>query len=153
MTVHHNLKGATTLTRSRPQKSDLRQLPTEQILSSTANLDQMSSLEIVQLINDEDATVAAAVRRALPQVARAIDVVANGLRHVRQRYQDQEKEQNGGKIRVRQGFGRLLWMPVDQQGLRIRIPAFKSAGFLRRSPSTHSIQFNPPGLVLSFQSS
>jgi N-acetylmuramic acid 6-phosphate etherase len=69
------------LTRSRPQKSDLRQLPTEQILSSTANLDQMSSLEIVQLINDEDATVASAVRRALPQVARAIDVVANGLRH------------------------------------------------------------------------
>jgi len=41
----------------------------------------MSSLEIVQLINDEDATVAAAVRRALPQVARAIDVVADGLRH------------------------------------------------------------------------
>ncbi len=41
----------------------------------------MSSLEIVQLINDEDATVAAAVGRALPQIARAIDVVANGLRH------------------------------------------------------------------------
>jgi len=69
------------LTPSRPQKSDLRQLPTEQILSSTADLDQMSSLEIVQLINDEDATVAAAVRRALPQVARANDVVADGLRH------------------------------------------------------------------------
>ena len=69
------------MTPSRPQKSDLRQLPTEQILSSTADLDQMSSLEIVQLINDEDATVAAAVRRALPQVARAIDVVADGLRH------------------------------------------------------------------------
>ncbi len=41
----------------------------------------MSSLEIVQLINAEDATVAAAVRRALPQIARAIDVVADGLRH------------------------------------------------------------------------
>jgi N-acetylmuramic acid 6-phosphate etherase len=41
----------------------------------------MSSLEIAQLINDQDATVAAAVRRALPQVARAIDVVADGLRH------------------------------------------------------------------------
>jgi N-acetylmuramic acid 6-phosphate etherase len=41
----------------------------------------MSSLEIVRLINDEDATVATAVRRALPQVARAIDVVADGLRH------------------------------------------------------------------------
>ena len=69
------------LTRTRPQKSDLRQLPTEQILSSAANLDQMSSLEIARLINDQDATVAAAVRRALPQVARAIDVVADALRH------------------------------------------------------------------------
>ena len=41
----------------------------------------MSSLEIVRLINDEDATVAAAVRPALPQIALAIDVVADGLRH------------------------------------------------------------------------
>jgi N-acetylmuramic acid 6-phosphate etherase len=40
----------------------------------------MSSLEIVRLINDEDATVAPAVRRALPQIARAIDVVAASLR-------------------------------------------------------------------------
>lgn len=40
----------------------------------------MSSLQIVRLINDEDATVAATVRRALPQIARAIDVVADGLR-------------------------------------------------------------------------
>jgi N-acetylmuramic acid 6-phosphate etherase len=40
----------------------------------------MSSLEIVRLINDEDATVASAVRRALPQVARAVDLVAAGLR-------------------------------------------------------------------------
>jgi N-acetylmuramic acid 6-phosphate etherase len=41
----------------------------------------MSSLEIVRLINNEDATVAAVVRRALPQIARAIDIVADGLRH------------------------------------------------------------------------
>ena len=40
----------------------------------------MSALEIVKLINDEDATVAATVRRALPQIARAIDLVADGLR-------------------------------------------------------------------------
>jgi N-acetylmuramic acid 6-phosphate etherase len=69
------------LTRSNGPQSDLRQLSTEQILSAASNLDQMSSLEIVQLMNDEDATVAAAVRRALPQIARAIDVVADGLRH------------------------------------------------------------------------
>jgi len=41
----------------------------------------MSSLEVVRLMNAEDATVASAVRRALPQIARAIDVVADGLRH------------------------------------------------------------------------
>src|SRR6201987_6481239 len=40
----------------------------------------MSSLEFVRLINEEDPTVAAAVRHALPQIARAIDVVAAGLR-------------------------------------------------------------------------
>lgn len=40
----------------------------------------MSSREIAALINDEDATVAGAVRRAVPQIARAIDVVADGLR-------------------------------------------------------------------------
>ncbi len=41
----------------------------------------MSSLEIARLINDEDATIAAAVRRALPQIARAIDTIADGLGH------------------------------------------------------------------------
>ena len=40
----------------------------------------MSSLEIVRLINREDATVATAVGRALPQIARAIDVVVAGFR-------------------------------------------------------------------------
>jgi N-acetylmuramic acid 6-phosphate etherase len=41
----------------------------------------MSSLDIVRLMNDEDATVATAVRHALPQIARAVDVVSAGLRH------------------------------------------------------------------------
>jgi N-acetylmuramic acid 6-phosphate etherase len=69
------------LIRSRAPKQDLRKLTTEQILSTARDLDQMSSLEIVRLMNEEDSTVAAAVRRALPQIARAIDVVADGLRH------------------------------------------------------------------------
>src|SRR5499427_2110292 len=69
------------LTRTRSTKADLRQLPTEQVLHTASNLDQMSSLEIVRLMNDEDATVAGAVRHAMPQIARAIDVVADGLRH------------------------------------------------------------------------
>ncbi|HEV2399323.1 MAG TPA: N-acetylmuramic acid 6-phosphate etherase [Candidatus Sulfotelmatobacter sp.] len=69
------------MARTQAPKTDLRQLSTEQILASAANLDQLSSLEIARLINDQDATVAGAVRRALPQIARAIDVVADGLRN------------------------------------------------------------------------
>jgi N-acetylmuramic acid 6-phosphate etherase len=68
------------LIRTLSAKTDLRHLPTEQILSSARDLDQMSSLQVAKLINDEDATVAASVRRALPKIARAIDVVADGLR-------------------------------------------------------------------------
>jgi N-acetylmuramic acid 6-phosphate etherase len=71
------------LTRTRKEKkekSDLRRLPTEQVLPAATDLDRMSSLEIVRLMNQEDSTVAAAVGRALPQVARAIDVVVAGLR-------------------------------------------------------------------------
>jgi len=40
----------------------------------------MSSLEIVRLMNREDATIAPAVGLALPQIARAIDVIVAGLR-------------------------------------------------------------------------
>jgi len=65
---------------TRTANPDLRQLPTEQILPTAADLDRMSSLDIVRLINAEDATIAEAVHRALPQIARAIDVVAAGLR-------------------------------------------------------------------------
>jgi N-acetylmuramic acid 6-phosphate etherase len=67
--------------RDRKAKSDLRRLTTEQNLPAATDLDRMSSLEIVRLINAEDATVAPAVGRALPQIARAIDVVVAGLRH------------------------------------------------------------------------
>ena len=68
------------MTRTRKVKSDLRRLPTEQILPAATDLDRMSSLEIVTLINREDATVPGAVCRALPQIARAIDVIVAGLR-------------------------------------------------------------------------
>lgn len=69
------------MTATRSANPDLRQLSTEQILPAARNLDQMSSLEIVRLINSEDATVATAVKHALPQIARAIDAVADGLGH------------------------------------------------------------------------
>lgn len=62
-------------------KEDLQRLPTEQLLATARDLDETSSLDLVRLMNDQDATVASAVRRALREIARAIDVVADGLRH------------------------------------------------------------------------
>jgi N-acetylmuramic acid 6-phosphate etherase len=62
-------------------KSPLRRLRTEQPNHAADDLDRKSSLDIARLINAEDATVAAVVARALPQIARAIDLVAAALHH------------------------------------------------------------------------
>lgn len=68
------------MTRTKKPTSDLRRLRTEQSNPVATDLDQKSALEIATLINAEDATIAAAVRRALPQIARAIDEVAAAIR-------------------------------------------------------------------------
>ncbi len=54
----------------------LAQLPTEAGNSRSERLDELSTLEMMQVINDEDATVAAAVRDALPAIAAAVDAIA-----------------------------------------------------------------------------
>jgi len=59
--------------------ADLRSLSTEKTNSFSTNLDQKSALEIARIINREDAKVAKAVKRALPQIAQAIDLVAAAL--------------------------------------------------------------------------
>ncbi len=59
--------------------SDLRRLTTEKPNAASTNLDRQSSLEIARIINAEDAKVAPAVKRALPQIAQAIDLIAAAL--------------------------------------------------------------------------
>ena len=54
-------------------------LKTERDNPASANIDQMSTLDAVSLINREDAKVAAAVREALPQVAAAVDIIAAAI--------------------------------------------------------------------------
>jgi N-acetylmuramic acid 6-phosphate etherase len=58
---------------------NLRRLTTEKPNPASADLDRKSSLEIARIINAEDANVAPAVKRALPQIARAIDLIAAAL--------------------------------------------------------------------------
>lgn len=59
-----------------PDRDALGTLPTETRNPASERLDEMSTLEMLELINAEDATVAAAVRAVLPAVARAVDAVA-----------------------------------------------------------------------------
>lgn len=54
---------------------------TEQRNPRSRGLDRKSTLEILRALNREDATVALAVRRELPQIARAVDAIAKALRH------------------------------------------------------------------------
>lgn len=56
--------------------ADLGSLLTEARHPATEHLDELSTLDMLRVINDEDAKVAAAVRAELPQIAQAIDAVA-----------------------------------------------------------------------------
>jgi N-acetylmuramic acid 6-phosphate etherase len=61
------------------RKLNLRSLETEQPNAASADFDRKSSLEIARIINAEDARVAPAVRRSLPQIAQAIGWIAAAL--------------------------------------------------------------------------
>jgi N-acetylmuramic acid 6-phosphate etherase len=58
----------------------LKSAKTEQQNPRTRGLDQKSALEIVRILNRDDAMVAAAVKRALPQIARAVDAIVASLK-------------------------------------------------------------------------
>ena len=49
--------------------------PTEQTNPRTRRLDRLPTRKVLELLNREDARVAGAVRRTLPQVARAVDAI------------------------------------------------------------------------------
>jgi N-acetylmuramic acid 6-phosphate etherase len=60
--------------------SDTAHLRTERPNPASADLDTKSALEIVSIINREDHKVAKAVKEALPQVAKAVNVVEDAFR-------------------------------------------------------------------------
>lgn len=69
----------------------LKQLTSEQRNSASLNLDQLSALEIVQLMNQEDQKVALAVNDQLAQIAQAVEVIVSAF-------------QRGGRL-IYQGAG------------------------------------------------
>ena len=61
------------------EKIDLERLTTEAVNPRSADMDRMGSLEIVRLINAEDASVAGAVADVADDIAAAIDVITERL--------------------------------------------------------------------------
>jgi N-acetylmuramic acid 6-phosphate etherase len=60
---------------------NLRDLTTEMRNAKTKEIDKMSTLEILQIINDEDHRVAAAVREVLPQIEKAVEVAYQSIKN------------------------------------------------------------------------
>jgi N-acetylmuramic acid 6-phosphate etherase len=56
---------------------NLATLPTEARNPATEHIDQLPTLDMLRIINDEDAKVATAVSAVLPQIAQAVDGIAS----------------------------------------------------------------------------
>lgn len=59
---------------------ELRKIDTEQRNERTMNIDSLTTLEMVRLINSEDHRVAEAVAQVVPEIAQAVDVIYGQLR-------------------------------------------------------------------------
>jgi len=63
----------------------LDQMVTEARNPNTTNIDQLTSIEIIHLINDEDKKVALAVEQELESIAQAVDLITHALQDLSER--------------------------------------------------------------------
>jgi N-acetylmuramic acid 6-phosphate etherase len=59
---------------------DLKHLATEKANPASARIDRQSTARVVAIINQQDATVAAAVRNELPRIAQSVDLIVASLK-------------------------------------------------------------------------
>jgi N-acetylmuramic acid 6-phosphate etherase len=111
------MTGTKKKTNSSAAVLELGDLGTEQQNRMSANFDTKSALEIAQIINAEDAKVAAAVKRALPAVAKAIEAIAHAL--------------NNG--------GRLIYVGAGTSGRIAALDASECPATFNADP--HSVQY------------
>jgi len=91
---------------------DTGTLPTEQINPRTTDLDSLDTAAILQRLNDEDQLVAPAVRAALPDLARAVDLAL-------------ERWRRGGRVLLFGAgtSGRLAMLDAAELGPTFGVPA------------------------------
>jgi N-acetylmuramic acid 6-phosphate etherase len=79
-TTLQEMAGSRSKDNHNDQATLLQQLTTESQNEASQGLDTKSALEIARIINHEDAKIAAAVKKAIPEIADVIDQVARSLR-------------------------------------------------------------------------
>src|SRR6201985_1011111 len=94
--------------------TNLLDLMTEGPNDASQGFDTKSALEIARIINHEDAKVAAAVKKALPEIAQVIDSVARSLRE----------------------GGRLIYIGAGSSGRIASLDACECPHYFSTSPQT-----------------
>ena len=94
--------------------SSIHDLLTEKPNEATRGLDTRSALEIARIINQEDQKVAAAVKKAIPEIAQVIDMVAHALRE----------------------GGRLIYIGAGSSGRLAALDACEIPAYFSTSPQT-----------------
>jgi N-acetylmuramic acid 6-phosphate etherase len=93
---------------------DIHDLTTETPNEASQGLDTRSALEIAKIINQEDQKVAAAVKKALPEIAEVIDWVARSIRE----------------------GGRLIYVGAGSSGRIAALDACECPPYFSTSPQT-----------------
>ena len=94
--------------------ANIQDLPTEKANELTRGLDTRSAVEIARIINQEDQRVAAAVKKAIPEIAQVIDTVAHSLRE----------------------GGRLIYIGAGSSGRLAALDACEIPAYFSTSPQT-----------------
>ena len=105
--------------------SNLNELITESSNEASQGFDTKSALEIARIINHEDSKVAAAVKKALPEIAQVIDWVAHSIRD----------------------GGRLIYIGAGSSGRIASLDACECPPYFSTSPQT--VQYIMAGLTKS----
>ena len=58
---------------------DLQKISTERRNPASAHIDELSTLDMVKIVNDEDKRVALAVEKILPEIAKAVEIITDRL--------------------------------------------------------------------------
>ncbi len=113
-TLHTQAEVSDTSNGSNGSASSIHDLLTEKLNEATRGLDTRSAVEIARIINQEDQKVAGAVKKAIPEIAQVIDMVAHALRE----------------------GGRLIYVGAGSSGRLAALDACELPAYFSTSPQT-----------------